>query len=303
MNLALIERPCLSERQEWAIKKNPNINLGPPQAHIHRYTQGPTYTYIYSHAGECAFSHMYITHRCMTKTLLVGVIYKEKDVVYRLTLKSLPLAHPLGTCFPGQVLYCRTFRGMGAQPRSRLLCGLFEGCHSGPGSCRSFFTMVWAASAALLLTLHHVFSNVIDQDPLKPWAKSNLSSVVSIRDCDCSSIQMTNTDVLLEKSFRDHLPLCWGFLFCCRPLVQRHWHCCTEIEYWRGWILFYFCWTLVPNPIGMEYFSPTWRRIAVPMTSIWVLGHCERGSIFRLLDILEFSLGYASSLPTIGSGS
>lgn len=167
-----------------------------------------------------------------------------------------------------------------------------------------FFTMVWAASAALLLTLHRVFSNVMDQDPLKPWAKSNLSSVISIRDCDCSSIQMTNTDVFLEKSFRDHLPLCWGFLFCYRPFVPEALALLYRDRIMKGldFILFLLNFGTQPSR-DMEYFSPTWRRIAVPMTSIWVLGHCGRGSIFRLLDILEFSLGCASSLPTIGSGS
>lgn len=161
----------------------------------------------------CIFTHMHTTHRYMTKTLLVGIIYKEKDVVivwlwkvsYLLTLWARVSQF---WCYTGS----RTFRKMGAQLRSRLLCSLFEGCHSGPGSCCSFYTTLphhgVSSLCCTLLTLHRVFSKIMDQDPLKLWAKSNLSLVISIRDCDRSSIQITNTDVLLEKSFRDHLPPC-----------------------------------------------------------------------------------------------
>lgn len=219
-----------------------------------------------------------------------GIIYKERDVVI-VWIWSLPLAHPLSMCLLVLVLHRRTFREMGAQLRSRLLWDLFEGCHSGPGSCCSFHAILLhhgvSSLCYMLLTLHGVFSKVMDQDPLKPWAKSNLSLVISIRNCDCSSIQITNTDVLLEKSFRDHLPPVRDFCLAAGHLLWR-----ARILKGLGVFLLNF---------GIQP-STTWR-ITVHMTSIWVLGHCGRGSIFNMLDILEFSLRDAISLPTIGSGS
>lgn len=137
----------------------------------------------------------------------------QRERCYCLTLK---ISHLLTLWARVSQFWCytgsRTFRKMGAQLRSRLLCSLFEGCHSGPGSCCSFYTTLphhgVSSLCCMLLTLHRVFSKIMDQDPLKLWAKSNPSLVISIRDCDRSSIQITNTDVLLEKSFRDHLPPC-----------------------------------------------------------------------------------------------
>lgn len=179
---------------------------------IYRYP--PTYTHMHSHTCEHEYPHIGTPCRHMNREeLLVGwnILQSERDCYSN--LKCFPLAHPLSTCLPAGAMFggCWTFRRW-SLAQSTLSWGVCEGCSSGPGSCWFPWLLVHQGANSLcnmLLVVQVIFSTVMDQDPMKPWIKPNLSSVISIRDCNHGSVQVTKTDVSpWLKPFRGHLSPC-----------------------------------------------------------------------------------------------